>query len=70
MSSFKWLRRTSSFQQPDRRASRQFTPRVGEVEKRIAPGSVSGILASFNANSASFNGSFNDNSNVNGNGNG
>jgi hypothetical protein len=67
MSSFKWLRRTSSFQQPDRRASRQFTPRVGEVEKRIAPGSLSGVAASFNANSASFNGSFNDGSSNNGN---
>ena len=70
MISFKWLRRTSSSQQPDRRTSRQFTPRVGGVEPRIAPGSISGVAASFYDNDASFNGSFNDFSNNNGNGNG
>ena len=52
MSSFKWLRRTSSFQQPGSpRFKAILTPRVGEVGKRIAPGSISGVAASFYDNS-------------------
>ncbi len=67
MTNFKWLRRTSSSQR-DRRTSRQFTPRVGGLEYRIAPGSISGIGAgAFASNDHSFNGSFNDLSTNNGN---